>query len=196
MKRLLLSIVCLLATIIGLQAQNANRSGVFVELQGGAAFGTVMDKEIRTGDSWYDYDYIRQWYIKGGFVGSFNVGYRYATSNQFAIEMKAGAWGNFQNIDNTFTLDMLPGIRWTTKEISGNVSMFLSLNAGCGLNFINGDVTTLIPVEVGVGVNLTNQLYAGVFLSERIATGAGIGYTTTYYPQTHTTAGIKIGYRF
>ena len=196
MKRLFLSIVCVIVTIVGLHAQNANRSGVFIELQGGAAFGTVMDKEVAISTGGYQYDYIRQWYLKGGFVGSFDVGYRYATSNQFAIEMKAGAWANFQDIGKTISLDMLPGIRWTSKEISGNISMFLSLNAGCGLNFLEGEVAPLIPVEVGVGVNLTNQLYAGVFLSERIATGDGKGWPDYYYPQTHTTAGLKIGYRF
>lgn len=191
MKRIILSIVCILSTIVGMQAQNANRSGVFIELQGGSAFGTVMDKKIETNNgSLWNWD--RDWYIKGGLVGSVDVGYRYATSNQFAIEMKAGGWANFQDIEKTITLDMLPGVRWTSKEIIGNVSMFLSLNAGCGLSFPDG-VYVSIPVEVGIGFNLTNRLYLGAFVSERISVS---GDYFRYYPKTHTTAGIRLGYRF
>lgn len=187
---------------ICIQAQNANRSGFFIELEGGRAFGNVMDFESRSYDA-------EGTYLKDGAVGSLHFGYRKTTSNSVAIEAKIGAWTNFLDVKNTLNVNIMPGIRWTSKEFTGNVSAFLSFNAGFGLNKANPGCF-YVPVEIGVGLNLTNNLYLGLFASERILVSSyydsfyGYDYeldNETYgfaylYPKSYMSAGLRLGFRF
>lgn len=210
MKRLLILLVGCLLIVAGMQAQNANRSGFFIELQGGGAIGTVMDYRTEVYGNGNDYEDCNP-YIKGGFVGGIDLGYRFATSRAFAFEVKVDAWSNFLDFGKCLYLDLLPGIRWTSEEIASNVSMFLSLNAGFGI--LKEDVQMNIPIEIGLGCNLTNQFYLGLFLSERIYMGDSIsgyydsGYYGDYYddyywesgsylPKSYASVGLKLGYRF
>lgn len=198
MKKLILLIAGVLLAFIGVQAQNANRTGIFIELQGGRAFGEVIHGE----DYYYHSEFT---YLKGGVVGGLGVGYRYATSNSFAIEGKVNLWADFLDIGDTFNLDIMPGIRWTSKDFSSNKSLYLSLNAGFGLNPTDA-YSMFVPIEISVGFNLTNNLYLGVFLTEKMCVGGGTGSVHYYAGQSshsvyldsrsYTSAGIKLGYRF
>ena len=206
MKRLIFLISMTFLYIGSLMAQDANRSGFVVELQGGAAFGkTVLDYEC-TG--YYDNCGPR---LRGGMVGSVDFGYRFATSTHIAIGGKLGIWGNLADFKYTYALRIMPGLRWTSNDFH-NMSVYAELDAGVGTS---PSIRNLhVPIEISAGVNLTRNLYAGAFvnfsmtlLEERFEDVYSFKYTDSdgqifkgsldirpavFYPS----AGIRVGYRF
>lgn len=208
MKRLLTLIAAVLLAVTGLYAQNANRNGFFIELQGGAAFGEVLKYE--PGNS----DYPSASCLKGGGVGSLDFGYRFATSNHFAIDFKIGAWSNFAEAGRTLQLRGMPGFRWTSNDFGSNMSAYLALNAGVGLSPAgggSGDLGLYIPVELSVGINFSQHFYGGVIFNySALVSGEcsdhgnlEIDGNEWYYDdlvhikrQSYPTIGLRLGYRF
>jgi hypothetical protein len=163
MKKILLLFAVLIMTTNNLIAQNANRSGVFLELQGGAALGDVIQPVPNQygGMGFYPI------YLKGGVVGSVDVGYRWATSSIFAIEAKVGLWSNFADFNNTYNLRIMPGFRITTKEIYKNSSIFFSCNIGAGYAPSNNSRhdTFNATAEISTGLNINKNIYVGLFVN-------------------------------
>lgn len=189
MKKIILMIIGVMLAAAGMQAQNANRKGIFIELQGGGAFGTVINCETENNN------------IKSGFVGAFDIGYRYPTSKSFAVEGKIDLWADFLEFERTLNFDIMPGIRWTSNDFSSNKSMYLSLNAGFGFGSRNRE-SMFVPIELGLGFNLTNNLYLGFFLTDKVCISTAYYHKyldeglTSFRTTSYTSAGIKLGYRF
>ncbi len=155
MKNKLIAFFLLFLVSMGVQthAQNANRRGFFVEVQGGAALGDV----ISFNEPWLGYDGV---YLKGGVTGSVDVGYRLRLSNPWAFDVKLGLWSDFADFEKTWNLRLMPGLRWTSNDFSGNKSIYLAFNAGFG---IGSDADYMcIPLELSAGINLTPKIYLGL----------------------------------
>lgn len=220
MKRIITMAVIALLSIVGAMAQNANRKGFFIELQGGAAIGDVVTAD----DYFYKYDIspIKDLtYLKGGFAGSLDFGYRFRLSNMFAFEAKAGLWANFADFLTTWNVRIMPGIRWTSKDFAGNMSAFLAYNVGVGFSAVESSdsydhMTTslnyVIPSELGAGINVTPKFYIGlvwninvyidpwdrakyIYIKTNDGTNEKIG-DYELYPKTYNTLALRLGYRF
>lgn len=195
MKRIMILFAGIILATTAVFGQNANRKGFFVELQGGAALGEV----VSLSQSYSDNDNYSP-YLKGGFVGSLDLGYRFRISRHFALEAKAGIWSNFAEFDQTWNIRILPGIRWTSADFGTNQSAFISLNTGFGM----GDYNYMTaPVELGAGVNFTPNLYAGIVWEYNLYVGDAEPHELRtendhyyLYPHTYNSLAIRIGYRF
>lgn len=196
MKRIILIIASILFLVTGAQAQNANRKGFFIELQAGTAMGEVLKYD----NYHYNYNYIDGAYLKGGIVAGLDLGYRFRTSNSFAFEAKAGVWSNLSEPSMTTSIDVLPGLRWTSKEFgSSNMSMFIAINTGIGMELTDEEFGFCIPLELGIGVNFTNSFYGGLFISGRILTDSyRVSDMGVYYIENNSygAVGLRLGYRF
>lgn len=205
MKRLLTLIVAVLLAVTGLYAQNANRNGFFIELQGGAAFGEVLKYE----PSSYS-DYPSASCLKGGGVGSLDFGYRFATSSNFAVDFKLGAWSDFAEVGRTLQLRGMPGFRWTSNDFGSNMSAYVAFNAGVGLSPTGEEFGIYIPAEISVGLNFSQHFYGGLVLNySALVTGerSKSEYLdieeNTYYEneiyvnrRSYPSIGLRLGYRF
>lgn len=197
MKKLLLLLVCLLMTASGIQAQNANRSGFIIELQGGAAFGEILKYTV-----YAHADDMSM--LKGGVVGSIDFGYRWATSKHFAFGGRIGVWSDFAEFGKTLQIRFLPGMRWTSTDFgSKNMSAYISFNTGYAVT-PKGDIPQFVPIQLGVGVNFTTQLYAGIVFDYSICTFGAIDYDLSYNhshwyyieASSYPALSLKLGYRF
>lgn len=206
MKRFILIFATIVMAIGSVCAQNANRSGFFVELQGGVAVGNALNV---SGDKRYSYNWEGTFivlpeepYIKGGGVGYVDFGYRFRISRPLALELKIGANGNFADIEKIFSLRAMPGLRWTSKEFTGNKSFFIAFNAGVSLS--RDFYQVAIPAEFSFGVNLSTKFYIGLFgyyaynIDHDLAHDESYkGYWLTYaYPSNSVNVGVRLGYRF
>lgn len=208
MKRLLTLITAVLLAVTGLYAQNANRNGFFIELQGGAAFGEVLKYEPDNSD------YPSASCLKGGGVGSLDFGYRFATSNNLAVDFKLGAWSDFAEVLRTLQVRGMPGVRWTSNDFGSNMSAFLALNAGVGFSFQdgrNGELGLYIPVEFSIGLNFSQHFYGGLtFNYSALVSGDCSAHenlhiddkwynndnTVYVHRQSYPSIGLRLGYRF
>lgn len=197
MKKLLLLLACTLMNVAGMLAQNANRSGFFVELQGGTAFGQVLYYETYKGES------SQMPRLKGGAVGSFDVGYRYASSTHFAFGAKAGVWSDFADFKTT-QIRIMPGIRWTFNDFgSKNMSAFISFDTGVGLDLaIDADIPVFIPFELSAGLNFTQHFYGAIVCNYNVLASSYYG-EELYCPHqvfincsSYPSIALRLGYRF
>lgn len=206
MKRdfLIMSILLIVMAVstVGASAQNANRKGWIVELQGGRLFGTVDETENFS----YNKDNGMPAYRRtGGFCGALNFGYRWATSQFCAVEIKLHAEDNFSATE-MLKIGVMPGFRYTTHELFGNTSMYLGGNVGIAFSpSADVDGIFIIP-EANVGFNFGNLFSMGVFLAYNLPLD-GTYYTDKFVPlgvfkdyytdlKSNTVAGLKFGLRF
>lgn len=127
MKKLIFAAILAIFAVTPALSQNANRSGFFVE--GGAGF--LVGKTPISNVKWTDNTlYV---YRPGGPDVNLGFGYRRATSNVFAWEIKAEGSVVPNNVKSTLVLAVMPGIRYTTKELFGNTSLYFGLNLGVAL---------------------------------------------------------------
>ena len=167
MKKILLLFAVFIMTTNNLIAQNANRSGVFVELQGGAAIGDVLQYRIGTNPIddvlYYKLGYFfYSTYLKGGVTTSLDFGYRWTTSNHLSLDAKIGVNANLAEFKYTYAIRLMPGIRWTSNDFWGSTSLFLSLNAGVGVTPTH-HIRLSIPIELSAGLNFTSHIYGGIY---------------------------------
>jgi len=210
MKKLVLLFVAALTLSFAAWGQNANRSGIFIEAGVGALAGTTptYKAEIDHG--------IVKGYNVGGAGLNLALGYRYATSRFCAVEVKVEGSASPKAISPTLVLGIMPGFRYTTRELFSNMSLFFGLNAGFAMSSdcyiygeISGDVASKIvdcdvegslPDALGgcygltIGINFTSSLYAGLFwdgyiLSDKLC-GSDEGMLHWG------TAGLRLGFRF
>ncbi len=202
MKKIVLFFAGIILAISGMTAQNANRKGFFLEVQGGVALGDIVTADIikHQNDTYETTDIT---YLKGGFAGSFDFGYRFRLSNPFAFEIKAGLWSNLADFIDTWNVRLMPGIRWTSKDFGGNMSSFITYNVGLGIGAQDEDCNLIIPSELGIGINFTPKFYAALVWDANIfidpygrSVYVASATYTDYYPKTYNTIAIRLGFRF
>lgn len=176
MKRIILLIAVAVLAVSG-YAQNANRSGFFAEASAGATMGNAPLKNysVYTVDEGNKIVKYREKVYSGGFMPEVGLGYRWATSNNFAVDVKL----KYQYLSDNSKIKLMPGIRYTSAELSksSNVSLYVSANIGAqGGNDPADDVFRVgFAYELSVGFNITSKLYAGLIWS------AGLGYKEYNY---------------
>lgn len=156
MKQKLLVIAIAIAAVCGLcstdaSAQNANRNGWIIELQG----GKVVNHE-------------------GGFLFDFDFGYRWATSLHWAVEAKVGVGSYYPD---KYAWSIMPGVRYTSKELFSNCSLFTSFNAGLSTKLFYEDV--IMPLNLCVGLNIGNRFNIGASFGVNCLLGYYCGGDTT-----------------
>ena len=174
MKKIMLSIVVMFMTSIGVLAQNANRSGFFMEFGAGSFVvnppiekvtisykqtGTQAPTSV-TREELIEYESDVKY--------SATIGYRLATSRHWAIEMKANCLFGKELFDEMFMIMGMPGVRYTSPELFRNISLYSSLHLGIGARLDKSDFIHQ-PVAYGgdfeLGINLSNKFYIASFLS-------------------------------
>ena len=173
----------LLTFATGALAQNANRSGFFIEGGVGLPVGSLPVK----GTKWEN----NKLYLlrPSGPDVNIAIGYRRATSRVFAWELKAEASTMPSSFSNATVIALMPGIRYTTKELFGNTSMYFGFDAGVAMGQLNDDyyyyegryneITLNTPKEsdfsdgdfsslggkinLSVGFNISSSFYAGLY---------------------------------
>ncbi len=185
-----------LMLFIGAQAQNANRSGVVVELGGGHTIGNLVDGSYSYGGGYWDY-FTNKWintpgtysagYGQGGYI-SLDAGYQWATSRHFAV--KAMATVGVPLADADFTNFGVKGmVRYTSNDFGSGQSIYVELGVGPKLFGRSGVIQVLITPEAGVGLNINSHLFIGLDFVYNLVIDA---YDCLSYgvPQ------LKVGYRF
>lgn len=212
MKKLMLLIVGILLMVGDIHAQNANRSGVFVELGAGGYVGSTPRTEIGIIDN------NLMVKCQSGGVFSIGVGYRLRFRPHWAYEVKAEAQTAFNNPIHGLVGRFLPvGFRYTSVEFWRNFSLYAHANLGAAIaaqpgiwtywnqqEIPNGSFTKLKgyvgderfgpAYSLGVGLNLTTHFYLeGCFNGQSIISAVGKnGKGLLNYG----TVGVLMGYRF
>lgn len=163
----LIAVVAIMTAGSTASAQNANRKGWIIELQGGRTIGTVcesigLDYHVTNGDPAYR--------LKAGIKGSLGFGYRWTTSQFCAFEAKAVVSDNFAE-KQLLNISLMPGFRYTTKEISGNASMYFAANVGVGLYPATDYLSYSVVGEAGVGFNIGSRLSLGLYIDYTVPFG-------------------------
>lgn len=208
MKRFLLLLLAVCALTVA-SAQNANRKGFFIE----AAVGGSIGDTPRTGLS-MDGNTLMA-HTTGGAVVNLALGPRFRTGEHTAFDFRIEAQANTARITQTLVLKAMPGMRITTGELFGNMSLYVSANVGFAVadsgepsydqaipndgTVVQWDVFSNAPsfgaaYAVGVGLNITTHFYAGVLWDAqymikqiRIEEHKNLHYGM---------AGLRVGYRF
>lgn len=181
MKKTLLFMMFAVAAMCG-YAQNANRSGFFLEIGAGAVVGSSPYTDVIENFAVIDGKLSEIVKVKHDSGIKFNVGtgYRHAVSDNWAIELKAMGV-KYSDI----AVKLMPGARYTTKELFSNVSMYIAPNVGACLYH---DVERFgLGYSLALGLNLTESLSVGVV------------YDGQYIFEVESpwgTIGVNIGYRF
>lgn len=173
MKKLLLILAFIITVVTSGFAQNANRSGVFLEAGAGTYFGKLPLSRIQWKDNKLSVLKVADPDI------NFALGYRRATSRVFAWEIRVeGAIDG--NVSSATVVAVMPGFRFTTKEIFGNTSVYFGLNLGVALGtsqyfdyiILNQDSNSSNDLDayggkilLYGGLNITHSFYAGVYLN-------------------------------
>lgn len=122
-------------TIGIVKAQNANRSGFFMELGIGGLVGNTPRSSLSIADNIVYYKCV------SGAAVDFGMGARFKTSNHWAYEFKAEGQIPLSNPANALVGRLLPvGFRYTSGELWRNYSIFVHLNIGGAITVCNGMV--------------------------------------------------------
>lgn len=174
MKKVILALLCLIA-VLGVSAQNANRTGFFIE----AGIGGTTGSTPRIGLS-NDNGTVMARYA-GGTSFNFNFGQRIRTSTHMAVEFRFGLQAPIDYVTTVPTGKILFGLRYTSSELFGNMSIYANAAVGgaIGASYVWGDGVPTGPDLVkfdfsnandasfgagyllGVGLNITTHFYAG-----------------------------------
>lgn len=176
-------------------AQVANRSGVFVEAGAGGLIGNTL---IDDDKSSLDYNGKGSITTLTGISYDAMVGYRWAFSRNWALDGRVG----FDN-SGKWSLDIMPGIRYTTDDFISGKSLFFQANVGISLALgcNRYPLDTVSPaLQLQAGFNITSHLYAGVYYlghlmhyDESWSGSVNTGFDIT---RMFGTLGIRLGYRF
>lgn len=208
-KRLITLITAVILAVTGLCAQNANRNGFFIELQGGTALGKVL-KYDKNGA----YSNSR---LKGGVITSLDFGYRFGTTTHFSFDTKMGIWANLADSRYTYQFRILPGVRWTSKDFGSSYrSAYLGLSIGLGITPASKDFRDescdtgiFVPIELSAGMNFSLHFYGGLFINHCISAGGRKCTELKFYDyanadqeyvnvwrRSYQSLGLRLGYRF
>lgn len=223
MKKFILFLIFLGAFLTNGFAQNANRSGLFIEAGTGFLIGNPPIQKLE----WID-NSMNAYFPSGPDV-NLALGYRGATSSVFAWEIKIEASGVPKDMRSSFVLAAMPGIRYTTREIFGNSSLYIGFNLGfatgssqyiIGGSFQLDENKEFKPIKenfkslgaklsLTAGINITSKLYAGLYFDYSIMSDQ-IGDTNFNYNSNNNyteifhygdwnyfgSIGVRLGYRF
>lgn len=120
--------------MVGLaSAQNANRSGFFLEAGIGGMVGDTPRTSISVTNNVMSYKCI------SGTVGEFGLGMRLKIANHWAYEIKAEGQFPFQKPLQALVGRLLPiGFRYTSGELWRNHSLYAHINMGGAITVNNG----------------------------------------------------------
>ncbi len=210
MKKLVLLIVAVFTLSIAAWGQNANRSGIFIEAGAGVLAGRTPTYKIEI-----DHGIVKGYNV-GGAGLNLALGYRYATSRSCAVELKVEGSASPKAIVPTLVLGIMPGFRYTTRELFSNISLFFGVNAGFAAGYethmpylrIGHNMYDNAAYDIGhygigsiggcygltLGMNITSSLYAGLFWDGYILNDKhrGIEKGMLHWG----TAGLRLGFRF
>ncbi len=174
MKKLIIALLALVA-FVGANAQNANRGGFFIE----AGIGCTTGTSPRTALFMDGTSMMAK--FAGGAAFDVQFGFRTKTSNHCAFDLRFGAMAPFNAVSSTPVFKLMPGIRYTSTEIFGNMSIYATVAAGVGVSFSHDLPEDPVPSDgselkfgfgdgeacfgasytIAVGLNITNHFYAG-----------------------------------
>lgn len=213
MKKIIPIIILLVACSTSNYAQNANRSGFFIE--GGAGFlvGNPPIKKVIWKDN------VLSAVKPSGPDINLGLGYRRASSRAFAWEVKT-QFSIVPSAKNTMNLAILPGIRYTTTEIFSNTSLYFGLNVGFALGTESSfyapgmypdqnwerspDIYDFCSVggkiNLTAGFNVSSSFYAGLYFDYSIM-NSQFGRleqleTENFDVNSWGSVGVRLGYRF
>ena len=203
MKKYICTLILAIASIIGIQAQNANRSGVILEL--GAA--TPIKSDII--NVWTNDEFCKMPVI----VFDISAGYRFATSPNWAVDIKLNTLFDCMDTDpyDLLVFNLGSGIRYTSCEFYKNLSFYSSLNVGLGTRITRIPDTDDLPLYLSgimeLGLNLNEKISLGIFanvmLIRKIYWECNSGEHIKSDCKCHVdelcnniTLGVKLGYRF
>ena len=140
MKKILLIAMAVLGVAFASNAQNANRSGVFIELAPGIT--------------------INSYKLEKCFSTSFDAGYRWAFHRHWALDARLKfELFRFLSDDTGMPvgITVLPALRYTSSELGydSNISFYASM--GVGYYYLG-----LFGYDVQLGFNLSNHFYLGL----------------------------------
>lgn len=195
MKKILLIAMVMLGVVFTSNAQNANRSGLFVELSPGIYVGNTPALDVETKQTVVGNKYVTEIVEKhlSGLNLEIAAGYRWAFARHWALDAKVGFSLPTSRTNELWTIEILPGLRYTSKELgSSNVSLFAGFNAGLGIQV--SEENPIFAYELKVGFNLSNRFSIGLVWN-------ALSYLEAYdgvdHNSCHTGAlGINLGYRF
>ncbi len=208
MKKLLTTLMLLLTGATAAVAQNANRSGVFVEAGVGLFTGQTPRTSVgRTMDDQFVYT------VAKGCAIDLSAGYRLRFANHWAYEWRAGLEASPAHFNPFFNPKFFPiGFRYTSTELFRNSSLYAHANLGISFcpfgdpddfGYVEGEdrwidkmYNPLRPGEtkcleanwnyqcgivysLGIGLNITNHLYAGLTYDAQVNISR---YYNAYYP--------------
>ncbi len=203
MKRIILLTVLAVLAVTG-YAQNANRSGFFVEASAGIFNYPYYSTKVNVTDNTLQNVFVTT--KESTFSADFGLGYRFTTSKYFALEIKAKCF-DLANLDKSGFLmfKLMPGIRYTTPELSSNsnISMYLALNVGAVLQLVEVGVEYVdlvqpgVAYDVSVGFNFTTHFYTGFIWSAQLCSVEHLCTNVGSTGLTHCgMLGLTLGYRF
>ncbi len=213
-KKLLLLLIVILSFGF-VQAQNANRSGIFLELGAGGLIGSTPRKSLSIVD---DVMYFK--YLSGPTIDC-GVGGRLRMNNHWAYELKIDAMLPVSSPINNMILRCLPlGFRYTSQEIWKNNSLYGHVNVGVALAANRGIINYEGIENKTYYYNTPEREIKGfsssVGLGVAYSLGFGVNITTHFYTEAcwkgqtifdsfvrngraianYGTLGIIFGYRF
>lgn len=196
----ILSLFMVFCAFINVMAQNANRSGIFVEAGLGFGMGslpTIIGAELKDSEL-----KVKK---ATGFGFDIATGYRYAYNKSSALELKLKYETLVKSVPATSAIKIMPGYKqFVSKALGGS---YFGINAGViisskGSTNRLGYVETagfLNPMSVGfayeveLGKCLTSNQYVGLFWDYQYLKGNSIkGYEKRDYGM----LGLQYGYRF
>ena len=191
MKRILLIAMAVLGVAFTSNAQNANRSGFFIELSPGIYVGNTPVVDVEITQTVVGNKYVTETIEKhlSGLNIEFDAGYRWAFHRHWALDAKIGVCLPFSHTVRLWSLEIQPGLRYTSKEIvNSNVSFFAGFNGGLGMR--PEDDALSFAYELKAGFNLTPKFSVGLVWNAMSyinvdSMGGHIG-----------SLGINLGYRF
>lgn len=176
MKKMIFMLLLAVLSVAGVSAQNANRSGFFLELgAGGFVINPPMLKVTTTykqtgtsvpstisGNDVIEYENVLKY--------SFNVGYRFAKSRHWAVDCRLNCMFSDGMLDEMFVVGIMYGARYVSPELFRNFSLYGALSVGPmfrldKIDYVSGDVNIYGGANFELGCNLSNKLYMGAFLS-------------------------------
>lgn len=221
MKKLIITLLIVLAAIPAMFAQNANRSGFFMEVAYGGVTGDtpVMGYSVKNGTVYADC-------VHGSAV-NLALGYRRATSRHWAYEFRIEGQTSTDKPDLGFVGKVLPvGFRYTSPEVFRNISLYGHFNIGGAIGAVNQSMaksfgeyyysSNTTPIQqntdtkyssmfedndsfgaayqIGIGVNLSNHLYVEALWDSQVmfATYGKDGESTLHWGM----VGARLGFRF
>lgn len=165
-------------------AQNANRSGFFLEAGVGGTVGSTPRSSFSTIDNVFTFK------CRSGLMVDFGLGYRLRFSPHWAYEFKVNAQSNPSNIVNDFVGRALPvGFRYTSVEVWRNFSLYAHFNAGAAISATRG----MIGNTFGYNTYYDNLMTEGMKdfnikgfkdspgLGVSYSLGIGVNVTTHFY---------------